>query len=83
MIIIADDKRECSTLTFAILFLREKYVLMKCGVCKGATPQKIRLQRLFRKKREKKRRNINVDWNLTTSAVKCGERRYYSEGSRA
>ena len=36
----------------------------------------------FRKKREKNRRN-NVDWNLTTSAVKCGERRYYSEGSRA
>ena len=31
---------------------------------------------------EKKREKTHVDWNLTTR-VKCGERRYYSEGSRA
>ncbi len=37
-------------------------------------------QKDFRKKRKKLR---NVDWNLTTRRVKCGERRYYSEGSRA
>jgi len=43
-------------------------------------------ERLFRKKREKNREEEikNVDWNLTTlCAVKCGERRDYSEGSRA
>jgi hypothetical protein len=60
---------------------------MKLNVVRGAAPQQIRLlKRLFRKKREKNREEEikNVDWNLTTlCAVKCGERRDYSEGSRA
>lgn len=58
MIIIADDKRECSTLTFAILFLREKYVLMKCEVCKGATPKKKSDCRDSSEKKEKKTEEI-------------------------
>ena len=81
LIIIADDKREYSMLTFAILFLCLQYVLMKLNFERGSSSTN---QTETSEKKEKKIEEIKcLDWNLSTSAVKCGERRYYSEGSRA